>query len=274
VEAEPLDPVVQQVVDAERAFAHLAVEKGMREAFLANLAEDAILFRPGPVLGRKWFEERPASSGKLAWEPDFAAVSSSGDLGYTSGPWTYTEGDAEPVHGHFVTVWRLDAKGAWKVAIDGGVRHAETPPGWKLVVGADLTRPSEAPSRHALDELQRADRELAHSGSQEGKSAAILARAADGLRVYRVGHLPLIDPKAIRSLPLRTGRWTSAPEGGGISSAGDLGWTYGTEEFVSADAAFEAPEKFAYLRIWNRSEGTPRILLDVESPIPAPKRTP
>ena len=49
--AVPAD--LRSLVEAERAFSRLSAEKGIRTAFLANLAPDSIVFRPLPVSGRK-----------------------------------------------------------------------------------------------------------------------------------------------------------------------------------------------------------------------------
>jgi len=53
------------------------------------LADDGIIFQPGPVNGKKFWGERPARKGLLSWEPVFADVSRAGDLGYTTGPWEF-----------------------------------------------------------------------------------------------------------------------------------------------------------------------------------------
>ena len=47
---------IEDLVEAERRFAKAAATDGMRDAFLAVLGKDAVLFRPGPVSGRDWFE--------------------------------------------------------------------------------------------------------------------------------------------------------------------------------------------------------------------------
>src|SRR5262245_25135878 len=60
------------LVAAERAFSALSVEKGMKEAFLANLAPDAVVFRPGPVNGVKVWRARAHSAAALIWAPDYA----------------------------------------------------------------------------------------------------------------------------------------------------------------------------------------------------------
>src|SRR5262245_51009985 len=85
---------LDSLVAAERAFARASKDKGIREAFLEYLADDSIVFRPRAVSGRKWYQDRPESGGHLSWEPAFAEISRGGDLGYTTGPWSFRAKDA------------------------------------------------------------------------------------------------------------------------------------------------------------------------------------
>src|SRR5207247_10493376 len=77
------------IAEAERAFAKAAATKGTRDAFLEFLADDGIIFQPGPVNAKKFWGERPSRRGLLSWEPIFSDVSRAGDLGYTTGPWEF-----------------------------------------------------------------------------------------------------------------------------------------------------------------------------------------
>src|SRR6266478_608278 len=123
---------LRSMVETERAFARMSEEKGTREAFVAFIADEGILFRPTPVLGKKWMQENPLPPSTtrplLAWQPIFAFVSSAGDLGYTTGPWQYKKDikDAEPAaFGNFLTVWKKQADGSWKFAIDLGISNPQ-----------------------------------------------------------------------------------------------------------------------------------------------------
>src|SRR5260370_31801 len=62
------------LVQAEHDFAKAAATKGTRAAFLEFLADDGIIFQPGPVNGKKFWTGRPAGKGLLSWEPAFADV--------------------------------------------------------------------------------------------------------------------------------------------------------------------------------------------------------
>lgn len=114
------------LVEAERAFAAIAVDQNASAAFLAVLAEDGLVFGPKPQNGRvqQLLAPFPADFA-LAWDPRVAAVSRSGDLGFTSGPFTAgTRGQAPGGFGTFSTVWRRSASGTWELLADLGWGHA------------------------------------------------------------------------------------------------------------------------------------------------------
>src|SRR5512140_1772865 len=117
---------VQSVVDVERGFASTSRARGTRDAFLAFIADDGILFRPGPVNGRNWLLASRANPGVLIWEPARAEVAGTGDLGYTTGPWEFRGSEGKPVSfRQYATVWRKQSDGAWKFGIATGIKHAE-----------------------------------------------------------------------------------------------------------------------------------------------------
>ena len=118
----------EDMVAAERAFAADASARNMRDAFLAAYDKEGVAFSPGPTSAQRLWEQRKANKTKLEWAPEVAEIASSGDLGYTAGPWRITpEGADKPVaFGHFFTIWRKDDSGNWKVLVDTGISHAPT----------------------------------------------------------------------------------------------------------------------------------------------------
>ncbi len=58
----------------------------------------------------------------LSFDPDHVEVARSGDLAYETGAYTMTmsdpEGNPATQGGHYVVVWKKDATGSWKVAVD------------------------------------------------------------------------------------------------------------------------------------------------------------
>lgn len=272
---------LQSLVDSERAFAGMSAEKGIREAFLAYLADDAIVFRPKPVPGRGVYEAAPADSTLLlTWEPAFAEVSAGGDLGYTTGPYEArdrSKPDQPARHGHYISVWERQGNWQWKVVFDGGIRHAEAGPEPQAVA----TRPDKVKmwkggkvdrgqARQILIDLER---DFASKALNAGVVEAYLAYADTDIRVYRDNTLPVTGKEAwLKDLSMVAAKWTWNPLDGAASSITDLGYVYGIQNITGPEAENAAPESSSYLRIWRRTSGGQwRVVLDLAVPIPAEK---
>ena len=279
----PLATLVQDnpnwtsLVAAERAFAAASLAKGTRAAFLEFLAEDSILFRPGPVPGKKWIEEHPAPPTLLTWEPTFADVAQSGDLGYTTGPWEIRPSgpkDKPTAYGHFVSVWKRQADGVWKVVVDLGISHAASGENSKSLQPAISKAGSEKARRNVnideeRSELLAFDRELANSVSEKGSAQAYLRYLADDARLYRAKTLPVVGKREIFVvLSQSVGKSTLRPDKAGISNAADLGYTYGTARSMAPGSSDAAGIASNYLHIWRRKGNRWTLVLDVESPMP------
>ena len=116
------------LLEADRRFSELSVEKGAYKAFDRFMAEDAVLYRDlaHPIRGRAAIRESMTGGGTLRWEPFFADISESADLGYTLGEYAYTVADSLGVPGtstgYYVSIWKRQADGSWKYVFDTGVR--------------------------------------------------------------------------------------------------------------------------------------------------------
>jgi ketosteroid isomerase-like protein len=257
-----------EVVAAERAFAALSVKDGLHAAFLANFAADGVVFDPVPTNGRAAHEGKPRSKGTLSWGPAWAAVSSAGDIGFSSGPWEYRipgEGAPPPSTGWFFTAWRKQPDGAWKVEADLGVSVplTFTPPtgvtnGWTSPEPARSPRPSDAAAARA--KIATAEHALSVAGAK-GLGAAVAAVADPEIRVYRDGKSPAEGPEAASTMLTADARTATCVAARVASSAsGNLGYAYGT----CTPAGAAAEKTFGYLRVWRRGgDGTWRVLVDV-----------
>lgn len=251
---------VESLVAAERSFAARADRDGIRDAFLAFLAADSVVFRPDPIPGRSWFENRSPSSAHLAWAPEYAEISAAGDLGWTTGPSEYRprgRADAEVLAGHFVSVWRKGPAGEWRVVLDLGIGHDRVP----------MPREAETrvgrSGRGSRESLMAAEDELARAARVKGYARALRSRAEGDLRVYREDRPPSFGRKPARDL-LETGSpasWVAA--GGDVAASGDLGFTYGTME-IRSHGGDEAARRLSFARIWRAGpRGRWRVALDI-----------
>jgi len=117
-----------EVLAADKAFCEASRKQGIQAAFIGVISPEGKLLgetRPGADGVRSLFMQLPPTA-TLVWEPAYVDVSSSGDLGYTWGRYTMTiptgiKGKAPLLRmGTYVTVWRRQPTGAWKVVLDGG----------------------------------------------------------------------------------------------------------------------------------------------------------
>jgi ketosteroid isomerase-like protein len=265
------------LVEAEREFAKAAAARGIREAFIANLADDATLFRPHPVAGKKWMTDQPARPGLLTWEPVFADVSRAGDLGYTTGPWEFRKngpGDKEVAHGNFITIWKRQSGGAWKAVIDFGISNPP-PAGKPAGFESPASLPKDAAEANSVDAesergaLIKLDREFSKSSAATGAVNAYDAFLSNEARVYRDNRFPLIGKQSARAaLSAQSGTLTWRPAKADVSSAGDLGYTFGAAELKAPGS--DKIEYSYYVRIWKKEARAWKVVLDVMTPAPPP----
>jgi ketosteroid isomerase-like protein len=253
---------LQDMVKTEQAFSKMAEEKTAREAFMAFIADDGLLFRPGAVNGKKWMIEHPVPPSDkkplLAWQPAFAGMSASGDMGFTTGPWESKADRSDPKptgYGHFVTVWKKQADGSWKFVVDLGISHPQSGGPQTLWHPTDKTANTKVPNVDTATELKGL-LNLDRSGS------SFTSLAAPDVRVYREAGIPFIGREAsLAALAKIKGQFKAEPIGGDVSRAGDLGYTHGTYDLIGADQ--KVIEHGSYVRIWKKQEGRWRIVLDV-----------
>ncbi|MGB7730403.1 MAG: DUF4440 domain-containing protein [Candidatus Acidiferrum sp.] len=90
--------------------------------------EGSLLWPNAPkATGKKAIAKATASAFaipdfKLEWQPDQVSVARSGELGYTSGTytWTFKDASGKPASdkGKYLTVWKKQPDGSWKVLLD------------------------------------------------------------------------------------------------------------------------------------------------------------
>jgi ketosteroid isomerase-like protein len=222
-----------------------------------------LIFRPGPIFGKKFWQEAKEGSDLLTWEPVFADISSAGEIGYTTGPWEFRSkrNDSTAVAtGYFVSVWKKE-NDQWKVALDMGVSFPPTSLKEPLnfpVQGKGVV--NQNGSGIMLKDLMTREWEFIWA-QHENWRMAIDNFSTSGARLYRPGHFPYIDDESKKRLFAETDKkYSYDPIGGSVSSSGDLGYVYGKVTVVTNDAD---DANGNYLRIWRKQTSTWKIVLDV-----------
>lgn len=114
------------LVKLEADFAKDVAEHG-QQAFVTWFAEDGVeLEEGGGIATREDIKKRePWPEGtSLTWTPVHATMSASGDLGFTYGNYVFKsknkEGKIVASYGKYMSVWKKQKDGSWKVVADMG----------------------------------------------------------------------------------------------------------------------------------------------------------
>ncbi len=246
-------PAVDALVAAERAFATMAVERGIRASFLARLAADGLVFEPGPVRVHETWTARLAPADplalKLEWAPAAAAVAASGEIGFTTGPFILTDrsGTRPPQHGIYTSVWRKNSLGVWQVVLDAGVLTNAPVDVAALMPAPKLHAAASKPNFPQMLSPAEIERSLRNASPE-----AFASWLAADTRWYRNGTAPILAREPVATAFRTSWRAVSLSHTSGAGSAtGDFAYTYG---MLTVDWVGATRSTGDYVNLWSRDE--------------------
>lgn len=257
---------LQKLVDTEHLFAQVAAESGTKPAFLEFLADDAVVFVPDRANGKGYWTARQPSPSLLSWAPNYADISSSGILGYTTGNWEFRpkgKDDTPAAFGEFITIWLRRPNGKYRFVVDIGVNHAKP-----AKYSTEWTTSNETVKDRNEKNTSPAD--VAHgflqTAGESGMAKAYSLFGADEIRMYREEKLPIIGKKAVLA-SLRDSKATVAFAKRSIFfGSGDISYNLGTYTMSNGGKVIE---KGNSMQIWKLIRGKWQIVLDILKPVPA-----
>jgi ketosteroid isomerase-like protein len=251
-------PSPAEIEKAERAFAADGVALGIRDSFLAHMADDAIVFSPGPVSAKALYEKRPSSkTPKLEWWPQRVVIARSGDLGLSVGPWAINDKRGA----YYATIWRKGPDGTWKWVYDGGgdADGAKGPdPATPAVQGPIAVQGAGSPAA-GFAQARAAEDQLAKAAAQDAASAYDAALSLDALLTGPGGTKALAVDDLAGRRKLRPAVMVLTPVGGGASKAGDLVWIHGQAHWNG-----DGPKPVAahYMHVWQKRADGWRLIFE------------
>jgi ketosteroid isomerase-like protein len=279
-----ISPALSAIFDAERAFAKRCGEVGIRASFTEFFADDGIAFYPQPVKYKEAIKGRPAPPNPMAyslvWEPVFGDVAAAGDLGYDCGPSVSTDKTKEtnpPRYGFFFSVWKKQADGNWKVALDIGTdtkapySGSREPRSARTISLKTTEKTNVETERSVLSDVERAFSKISET---EGLKKAYTQHLSDEARLHRDGTFPLTTHDEIISYLSKNSSnraWqTMFAE---VSQSGDFGYTYGSYESKAANSQDASVEKGFYARVWKKDQSNKwKLVADIVKPQPAEEK--
>lgn len=261
---------IQSLLAAENYFSSLSADKGVKKAFLKVSTDETIVFRPSPVSARKYYKKAARDSTYLTWSPAYARISKSGDWGITSGPYIAKASklSEKAVHGEYLSVWKRNDKGVWKLAIDAGIQHPAPKGEPKLDFESSTGKFFRQHS--AIRQQQREDIIIS---TEKLFSLTLKATAADAysefgnddIHVLFPGMYPIVGKqKVIAFFNSQKMRFVSETIAADRAFGGEYAYTYGKASLTRNDKS----EEFNYIRIWQRSEDNEwNVLFELFSPL-------
>lgn len=261
-EPPPLSDPLRQIVETELAFAHKCSEIGIAKSFTEFFANDCVIFANGPTNGKKFYTKYNDHGAKLIWQPVFATVAASGDLGVTTGPWQLSKSGDDPkptAFGQFVSVWKKQPDHSWKVVCDVGVNNPEPtePPAEVQFFSPDTAKADPVATRRNLTTAEKSFAEM----MREGGGSALVASASDNIRVLRDGAFPAVGKVAAKlMLSSEPGPAARTVNGGGVATSADLAYRYGRFNAERGNAKLAG----LFLSVWRLEAGEWKIILDLQ----------
>lgn len=247
--------------EAEQNFAKASAMYGRNVAFVESFAEESVLFTGNWITtGKQFSKDSKASPVVLKWEPEYMDIAASRDFGISTGPWEvqeYRPGTPPLFTGYFLTVWKKQADGTWKVILDGG----GTTPAKKdhkhsfyFPVGADkpvLNPPVLNTGLLSKDLIER-ENQFLQAWLNNPLPSTYNSYLAPNSRMQLSGHLPTTNTDTINIWITHFNKnltWRSS--GSGAATSGDMGFTYG---LLGTQGKLEIT-KGHYVRIWKKQPG-------------------
>jgi len=247
--------------EAERNFARLSVMIGRNASFAENFADESAIFTGRWITnGKQYSKEGKSSPIVLKWEPEFMDMSASRDFGISTGPWEVQEyrPNTHPLNtGYFLTVWKRQADGVWKVILDGGsTTPAQKNPQHIFIFppGADkvVINPPVINVEILRKELFERENQFLMEWGKNPTPSVYASFLSSGERMQLNGHLPTINADTSNVLISSLNKsiiWKT--EGSGAATSGDMGFTYGLLEVPRNSVKVSGH----YVRIWKKEAG-------------------
>lgn len=260
---------VSSLVAAENYFAAKSKENGVREGFLRVSDEETVVFRPNAVKAEEFYDKKQLDPGELIWEPSFARISRSGDWGFTTGPYIYTAfSDSSKSYGQYLSIWRANRKGIWKLALDIGTPHPKPIQETRL----DFTDPKHSRFFRQLSPVRLKQREemilasdrLLANAHTKSTTLGYNTFLAEEARLIFPGVEPIIGKENINKFIYDQGiNIFSEPAFANRSIGSDLAYSYGTAQITTSTKT----AKYNYVRIWESQEGFKwNVIVELFSP--------
>lgn len=243
------------LVSVDRNAAMLSKQETPHTALSSIIDKESVFYVPSAVNAFNYLNNRPNIADVMTWEPNFALLSKSLDFGITSGKTDFQKVGAVQRTGQYITIWKRNKKGEWKVDLRAEVEnYGKNKPKEMTFVEPDdswyLKHRSKVRLQQREDIVMSTD-ELFSTVMKADNQAAYNEFLADDARFYfpweeeiegKNSILTFLKKKRLEIItePLKVGR----------AYSGELAYSQGTATVIDNDKAM----KFNYIRVWQLND--------------------
>lgn len=242
---------VGSLVSADRTAAQRSASEGPYAALLSIVDDNSTFFAPAPVDALEYLKSRPNIPDVLNWRPTFAAVAKSMEWGVTTGTLSFQRVGAIKRYGEYLTVWRRDKRGNWKINLRAQIEHkgGNKEPELSFIEpdDKDYTRFRTKERIQQRKEIVVNNDQLLSAVLKSNAEIAYGEFLADDARFYFPWNTPILGKKDILGF-VKKQRMAIESESlvASRSYSGELAYSYGTANVATAKDQL----KCYYVRIW------------------------
>ncbi|MFB2120591.1 MULTISPECIES: DUF4440 domain-containing protein [Parapedobacter] len=242
---------VGSLLMADRTAARLSETKGPYAAWSSVVDRNSTFFTPKPIDALEYLNSRPNIPDVMTWRPTFAAIAKSMEFGVTAGTLSFQRIGAIKRYGEYVTVWRRDRKGNWKIDLRAQIEHhgGNEEPDLHYVEpdNKDYTRFKTKERIQQRKEIVTSNDQLLSTVLKTDAAIAYGEFLAEDARLYFPWKTPIIGKAAILDFVKEQDLAVQAKSlVANRSYSGELAYSYGEAFVATASETLQCN----YVRIW------------------------
>lgn len=251
---------VGSLLNTERTASYLAKTNSAHEGLSYIIDKESSFYVPVKVNARDYLSNRPNIPDRMSWQPNLVLVSRSKDWGVTLGELEFQKIGVIKRYGNYLTIWRRDRKGKWKVHLRAEVEnygkdqdenskpeYLEPDDEWYLKHRSNVRLGQR-------EELVMQSDQLLSSVLKTSNTTAYDEFLEDDARLFFPWNSEIKGKENIlKFLQSERLRIETKPESVGRAYSGEYGYTSGTARVFDLNDE-EGETKFNYIRIWKLQE--------------------
>lgn len=247
--------MVGEIVAADYFSSELASNKGVLAGLKNGVDKNTVFFQPAPEKALNYLKNMPNIPDLMSWKPVMAKIAKSNEWGFTTGPFVSSNNGMQKVYGEYLTVWKRNKKGAWKVAYRAEIKHPKV----SNEVGIDFENPENQKFIMQRSQERLKQREEIITSTDRLMGTVLRADNRVGYdeflslesRLLFSGFSPVIGKENIQKFLIKNKiDIKTTPIGVDRSLSGELAFSYGDAKVIKDNWV----QNFYYLRIWELNQ--------------------